>query len=601
MTFQARPGFASDEMRSLAVEHAHAGDRHPVGGAEAVPSGDGVASPRSPGSGNVALLGRETRSLVQVAPWPRIGASARTSMVRCLRELAAQRPGDTAFVHLVDGDATQASLTYAQLDRCARGIAAYLQDRRLAGRNVVLAYPPGLEFIAAFFGALYAGRVAVPTYPPRPRTLDRFHSLTRDAGAQIVLSTAAVVAHMRTIVGPDAAVRWIATDEFTDTDADGWTEHDPDAESLAMIQYTSGSTSQPKGVMLSHANLLANTRAISSAFGVERDNKAVLWLPAYHDMGLIGGVLAPVFCGIPNVLMAPATFIRDPFLWLDTISRFGATVSGGPNFAYDLCVRKITAAQRAVLDLSSWSVAFIGAEPVDPATLARFAQAFAPCGFRPSSFYPCYGLAEATLMVSGPSAGSGATVRAFRDDALAHHVVVPLPDHAPGARRLVGCGVPVGSVRVVIVEPETAKPAASNRVGEVWVAGESVGKGYWRNPAKTAATFHARCATTTAVRFSGPATSASCTTGSSTSRAESTTSSSYAGSITTRRTSKPPRAPAIRCSRPASAQRSPSRSTARSASSSCTRSSAKGAAIWRRSSARSAPQCLRSTAWPSMP
>ena len=242
--------------------------------------------------------------------------------MRCLRELAAERPDDTAFVHLLDGDAPQASLTYAQLDRRARAIAACLQDMRLAGQNVVLAYPPGLEFIAAFFGALYAGCVAVPAYPPRTRTLDRFHALAGDAGASVVLSTAATVAYMKSIDGRAAAVRWIATDELTDAHADGWIEHDPDPDSLAMIQYTSGSTSRPKGVMLSHANLVANTRAISSAFDVGRDTKAVFWLPACHDMGLIGGVLAPVYCGIPNIIIAPAMFVRNPFLWLDTISRF---------------------------------------------------------------------------------------------------------------------------------------------------------------------------------------------------------------------------------------------------------------------------------------
>jgi len=413
------------------------------------------------------------------------------NMVRCLRDHAAERPGDTAFVHLIDGDTPQASMSYAQLDRRARAIAAYLQDMRSAGQNVVLAYPPGIEFIAAFFGALYAGCVAVPAYPPRTRTLDRFHALISDSGARVVLGTAATGTHVK-MNGRSATVRWIATDEITDTHADRWTEHEPDPDSLAMIQYTSGSTSRPKGVMLSHANLLANTLAIGNAFEVGRGTKAVFWLPACHDMGLIGGVLAPAYYGIPNIVIAPAMFARDPFFWLDTISRFRATVSGGPNFAYDLCVRKITAEQRAALDLSSWSVAFIGAETVDPDTLTRFAEAFAPCGFRPTSFYPCYGLAEATLMVTGPKSGSGATVRAFRDDALAHNIVVPLPDDAAGARHLVGCGAPVGSLRMAIVEPETGERVASNRIGEVWVAGESIGKGYWRSPGKTAATFHAR-------------------------------------------------------------------------------------------------------------
>jgi len=492
MTLQGPPAFAIDEMRPHWVNPVRNHDRHPVGDAEDDLPNDEIARPLS-GSGGIPLLTRETPTALRVPPG--VHTDTRTGLrniVRCLRELAAERPDDVAFVHLLDGDAPQASLSYAQLDRRARAIAVHLQDARLAGRNVVLAYPPGLEFIAAFFGALYAGCVAVPVYPPRARTLDRFHALIGDAGAPLVLSTAATVAYMKTIDGRAAAVRWIATDEITNVHAGCWTEHDPDPDSLAMIQYTSGSTSRPKGVMLSHANLLANTRAISSAFDLGPDTKAVFWLPTCHDMGLIGGVLTPAYCGIPNIIIAPAMFVRNPFLWLDTISRFRATVSGGPNFAYDLCVRKITAEQRAVLDLSSWKVAFIGAEPVAPATLARFAEAFAPCGFRAASFYPCYGLAEATLMVTGPKAGSGATVRAFHDDALARSVVVPLPDRAPGAHHLVGCGVPVGSLRVAIVEPETGERAASNRIGELWVAGESVGKGYWRSPAKTAATFHAQ-------------------------------------------------------------------------------------------------------------
>jgi 8-amino-7-oxononanoate synthase len=475
MTLQVRAGLAIDEMRSLLVHHARKRDRYFVGGAEG------------------GLPGDEIPAAVRVPPRAQTGTRVgRRNMVRCLRELAAERPGDIAFDQLTDGDTPQASLTYGALDQRARAIATVLQDMRLAGQNVVLAYPPGLEFIAAFFGALYAGCVAVPVYPPRTRTLDRFHSIAGDAGAPLVLSTAVTVANMKSMDGRTAAVRWIATDELTDAHSDNWNEHDPDPDSLALIQYTSGSTSQPKGVMVSHANIVANMRGISSAFDIGRDSKAVFWLPACHDMGLIGGVLTPVYCGFPSTIIAPAMFVRDPFLWLDTISRSGATVSGGPNFAYDLCVRKITADQRATLDLSSWSVAFIGAEAVESATLARFAEAFAPCGFRPSSFYPCYGLAEATLMVSGPKAGSGAAVRAFRDDALTHNMVVPLPDHAPGGRHLVGCGAPVGSLRVAIVEPATGERAASDRIGEIWVAGGSIGKGYWRKPEKTAATFDAR-------------------------------------------------------------------------------------------------------------
>jgi acyl-CoA synthetase (AMP-forming)/AMP-acid ligase II len=225
----------------------------------------------------------------------------------------------------------------------------------------MLAYPPGLEFIAAFFGALYAGCVAVPVYPPHRRTLDHFDAMAKDAGACVALSAASSITRFEAMKGRGAAMRWLATDAIALADADRWIEHDPASDSLAMVQYTSGSTSEPKGVMLSHANLAANTRAISESFAIHGNSLGVSWLPAYHDMGLIGGVLVPVFSGIANIVMAPATFLQHPFLWLDAISKSRATISGGPNFAYDLCVRKVSAEQRATLDLSSWKVAFIGA------------------------------------------------------------------------------------------------------------------------------------------------------------------------------------------------------------------------------------------------
>ena len=493
MTLEIRPAFAPHETESVLVTAARKRGLHSVGRGGTPAPIDDAAGTRWPGAADVGLRGLATHA----AAWASPGARAdlygkRTSLVHCLREHAATRPADIAFAQGIEGETLQASLTYAQLDRRARAIAAYLQDMRLAGSNVVLAYPPGLEFIAGFFGALYAGCVAVPAYPPRARTLDRFHAIAGDAGALVVLSTAATVAFMQTIDGGNTSMRWIATDAISDGHSEAWTEHYPDPTSLGMIQYTSGSTSRPKGVMLSHANLLANTRAIGEAFAVDRNTKAVFWLPTCHDMGLIGGVLAPIYWGIANIIIAPAMFVQNPFVWLDTISRFGANVSGGPNFAYDLCVRKITAEQRAELDLSSWSVAFIGAETVDPATLARFADTFAPCGFRPSSFYPCYGLAEATLMVTGPKAGRGAAVRAFADGSLARNIVVPLGDDAPGARRLVGCGGPVGSLRVAVVEPETGERTAPDRIGEIWVAGDSVGEGYWRIPGKSATTFRGR-------------------------------------------------------------------------------------------------------------
>jgi 8-amino-7-oxononanoate synthase len=388
--------------------------------------------------------------------------------------------------------ALRTALTAAQLDRRARAVAACLQDMGLTGQRVMLAYPPGLEFIVAFFGALYAGCTAVPTYRPGHRALHRFEALASDAGAPVALSTAATIARFKPTPGAAAGIRWLATDDIPDGCADGWVEQDPAGDALAMIQYTSGSTRRPRGVMLSHANLMANTRAISNAFGIRDHATGVVWLPPYHDMGLIGGILTPVVSGMTMHVMAPATFLTNPFLWLDAISRSGAAISGGPNFAYDLCVHKITQEQRATLDLSSWSLAFVGAEVVRPATLERFAAAFAPCGFKRDAFYPCYGLAEATLMVAGPKAGTGAAIRTFSDDALAQNRVVPLPDTARHARQLVGCGTPVGSLRVTIADTRTLAAAGPDRVGEIWVAGDSVSHGYWREPQQTATAFNAR-------------------------------------------------------------------------------------------------------------
>ncbi|MGB5131741.1 MAG: AMP-binding protein, partial [Steroidobacteraceae bacterium] len=312
----------------------------------------------------------------------------RANLLRCLRGFASERSDKAAFVCPTDDPSLRTAMTYAQLDRRARAIAACLQGMELAGQPVILAYPPGLEFIAAFFGALYAGCVAVPTYQPRYRTRDRFEALAVDCGASVALSTADTIAQFKAMAGWTPGIPWLATDEIADARAAGWVEHDPAPDSLAMIQYTSGSTRRPKGVMLSHANLIENTRAISCAFEVRDNSTAVIWLPPYHDMGLIGGVLTAVFSGMTVTLMAPATFLKNPFLWLDAISKSGATMSGGPNFAYDLCVRKTTAEQRATLDLSSWSLAFIGAEAVRPATLDRFVEAFARCGFSREAFYP---------------------------------------------------------------------------------------------------------------------------------------------------------------------------------------------------------------------
>jgi 8-amino-7-oxononanoate synthase len=426
------------------------------------------------------------------------------NLIRTLRRQAEESPDRPAFIHLLDGQSNQAVLTYDLLDQRARAIAAHLQNMGFAGQRVLLTYPPGLDFIMAFFGCLYANCVAVPTYPPhRHRMLNHFNAIAADAEANIALSTSCAAAQFQSMIGHKSnqaatfsQIRWLATDEIPDTLAERWSEPSIAPDTLAMLQYTSGSTSQPKGVMLSHANLIDNTHTILHAFRVQPEDNAVFWLPTYHDMGLVGGVITNVFAGVTNVLISPVDFLQKPITWLAAISKYQATISGGPNFAYDLCVRKITDEQRATLDLSSWALAFIGAEPIQPATLERFAAAFAPCGFKPSAFYPCYGLAEATLLVSGARRGSGATVQAFHDTELTKNHVEPVPDGNGQTRRLVACGSPVDTIRVVIVNSKTRTEAAPGCVGEIWIAGASVGQGYWHNPRLTSRSFNAQLSNT---------------------------------------------------------------------------------------------------------
>ncbi len=379
-----------------------------------------------------------------------------------------------AFAFLADGRHEESRLTYEQLDQRARSVAAHLQERGLAGQRVVLAYPSGLDFVVGLYGCLYAGCVAVPTSPPyRRQRRERFNGIVANSGAQVVLSTNdfSLTAQQLETDAHQSNVQWLATDLIGNELADSWVEPPPEPGALAMLQYTSGSTSAPKGVMLSHSNLIHNTRVIGEAFNVGGAEASVFWLPTYHDMGLIGGVMAPVVTSVPTVMMSPNSFLQDPLAWLSAISRYRATISGGPNFAYDLAVRKISDEDRAGLDLSSWTLAFIGAEPIQPETLKRFAKAFEPCGFKPSAFYPCYGLAEATLMVSGPRRGEG-----------------PIEERRSGVAR-VACGRAVSDTLIKIVDPVSGEQCGDGEVGEVWVMGPSVGQGYWKEREKSERVF----------------------------------------------------------------------------------------------------------------
>ena len=418
-----------------------------------------------------------------------------STLVEVVRHRARNQPKDTAFIYLVDGETQQVRLTYEELDRKARSIGAWLESLDLVGQRALLLYPAGLDFVAGFLGCLYAGVVAVPVYPPRRnRSLERIQAIADDAEAKVALTTDAVLGRIEALIDETPHLKelsWLDTCHLPEGLDERWQLPDIHGDTLAFLQYTSGSTGTPKGVVLNHANLVHNSALISHAFEHTRSCMGVFWLPSYHDMGLIGGILQPLYIGRPNVLMSPMTFLQKPYRWLSAISRFAATTSGGPNFAYDLCVQKVTAEQRKTLDLSRWTVAFNGAEPVRAETLDRFSEVFEPCGFRREAFYPCFGLAEATLIVSGGYVAKPPVVRDFQAQALANNRVVPSAPGAAGGRRLVGCGETLPDQKIAIADPEDLTTCPPGWIGEIWVHGTSVAQGYWRQPAATDATFHA--------------------------------------------------------------------------------------------------------------
>ncbi len=418
-------------------------------------------------------------------------------LVELLELRSAESPDRTAYTFLLDGERAEENLTYAGLASRARTIAAALQAQLAPGARVVLLYPPGLDYISAFLGCLYGGFVAVPAYPPDPsrlnRTLPRLQAIVNDAGADVVLTTSAILGMTEVLASfaPDLGKkRWLATDAPGIGAASAWRRPDIRPETLAFLQYTSGSTGVPKGVMLTHENLLANERMIRDVFKLTKDSVGVGWLPLYHDMGLIGNVLQTLYSGFRCILMSPLDFLHRPIRWLEAISRYGGTASGGPNFSYDLCVRKISPEDRKHLDLRSWKLAFSGAEPVRPETLDLFSRTFADCGFERTAFLPCYGLAEASLLVSGKTMGTDYKVARLAPSALEEGRAQPTT--APEARALVSTGPAVAGSQVVVVDPTTSRACPPGRIGEIWVAGPHVAVGYWNDAEKSERTFGAR-------------------------------------------------------------------------------------------------------------
>ncbi|MEG3902161.1 amino acid adenylation domain-containing protein [Microcoleus sp. B4-C5] len=462
-----------------------------------------------------------------------------TNLVELLQNRALHQP-EQKYTFLLDGKTETASLTYRELDAIARSHAARLQTLGVTGERALLLFPPGLDYLAAFFGCLYAKVIAVPLYPPKlKRNLAKISAIAKDAGATIAIAPARHLENLEQLCeqAPELkGLHWLSAEALSD-DGEKWQQPPIHPDEVAYLQYTSGSTSTPKGVMVSHANVLYNIEYIHRGFDHDAESVAVTWLPPFHDMGLIDGLLKPLYLGIPSYFMPPAAFIQNPMCWLEAISRYKATHSGGPNFAYDLCAskiskmllaqfedddcgvgvgpavkihgtggtpipqnnqnhpaimqRKILGDGQKMLDLSSWRVAYNGAEPIHKETLERFTKAFEPCGFQADAFCPAYGMAETTLKIATVRSGTTPTFLAVDAGALENNHIVEVVEGEGGARTLVGCGFPEFGTKVAIVNPETLTQCQPQEVGEIWVAGETVARGYWNRPEETEKTFQA--------------------------------------------------------------------------------------------------------------
>jgi len=419
-----------------------------------------------------------------------------STLVELLQNRALHQP-EQKYTFLLDGKTETASLTYRELDAIARSHAVRLQTLGVTGERALLLFPPGLDYLGAFFGCLYAKVIAVPLYPPKlKRNLAKISAIALDAGATVAIAPAQHLENLEQLCeqAPELkAMRWLSAEELSD-DGEKWQQPTIHPDSVAYLQYTSGSTSTPKGVMVSHANVLYNIEYIDRGFEHDSESVAVTWLPPFHDMGLIDGLLKPLYLGIPSYFMPPAAFIQNPMCWLEAISRYKATHSGGPNFAYDLCaskISKILGDGQKMLDLSSWRVAYNGAEPIHKETLERFTKAFEPCGFQADAFCPAYGMAETTLKIATVRSGTTPTFLPVDAGALENNHIVEVVAGEGGARTLVGCGFPEFGTKVAIVNPESLTQCQPQEVGEIWVAGETVARGYWNRPEETEKTFQA--------------------------------------------------------------------------------------------------------------
>ncbi len=447
-----------------------------------------------------------------------------SSLVDLLRYRALHQPEQQAYRFLKDGEKESGYLTYKMLDQQAQAIATHLQAQGALGARVLLTYPldSGLEFIVAFFGCLYAGAIAVPAWPPLNQALlSEMAYKTNDADVAIALTTHTVRSKYRKQLQADPTLtklNWIETDTIQLKESH-WQAPPLNNSHLAYLQYSSGSTGWPKGAMISHGNVLNNLSLMYQALEgktTQASDSGVCWVPLYHDMGLVGGVLQPIYAGRPVVMMSPVDFIFKPIRWLKAISHYQATMTGGPNFAYELCVRNTTLKERMGLDLSTWKIAINGAEPILAETLERFTTTFAPYGFDRKAFLPAYGMAETTVMISMGSRHTPPVIQSVQLQALEKNQIKAAPSEAVleapseavsdapsetastvqvNTRKLIGCGQVGADHRVEIVDPDTKTPCGTDQVGEIWISGPSVAQGYYNQLEATQQTFQAYLST----------------------------------------------------------------------------------------------------------
>lgn len=416
---------------------------------------------------------------------------------------ANQQKDKKAYIFMTNGNVESAFLSYVELDRKAKTIAAQLQKFQVKGKRVLLLYPQSLDFIAAFFGCMYAGAIAIPTPAPEAsrlkRNLPRLQAITKDAQASFVLTNRSIISLVeeQSNKTPEfESMEWFATEEVNSELALDWQDPNIDGEAIAYLQYTSGSTSSPKGVAITHKNVLSHCADLQQACEYDENSVTVTWMPYFHDYGLVEGLLEPLYNGTPCYYMSPFSFIRRPFHWLQTISHYKATHTQAPNFAYEQCVRRVTLEQRAKLDLSSWKVAGNAAEPINPKVLEDFIQTFSDCGFRPQTMCPAYGLAEATLLVTAGSSTEEPVILELEPKALEQGQIKKADGSESVVRKLVGCGKLVCDTKVAIINPQTLTRCPANEVGEIWVSSASIAQGYWQRKEATEETFQAYIADT---------------------------------------------------------------------------------------------------------